>query len=303
MYDIVIIGAGPAGLTSAIYARRALKKVLVLEALTYGGQIVNTLEIDNYPVAPHISGFDFATKIYNQAKDLGAEFIFEKAIEIKSQKEYKEVITEKSTYKTKCIIIATGSDNKKLGLTNEKELIGKGISYCATCDGNFYKGQDVAVIGGGNTAIEDALYLTDIAKKVYVIHRRDSFRADELEVKKLQEKKNIEILYNSNVTKLIAKEKIEQIEVTNNNGEVKVINVAGVFIAIGRNPANESFKDLIKTDDSGYVLAKEDCHTNISGIYVAGDSRVKELRQLVTATSDGAVAATEAVKYLNNNCK
>lgn len=303
MYDIVIIGAGPAGLTSAIYAKRALKKVLVLEKLTYGGQIVNTLEIDNYPVAPHISGFDFATKIYNQAKDLGAEFIFEKVIEIKSQKEYKEVITEKNTYKTKCIIIATGSDNKKLGLTNEKELIGKGVSYCATCDGNFYKGQDVAVIGGGNTAIEDALYLTDIAKKVYVIHRRDSFRADELEVKKLQEKKNIEILYNSNVTKLIAKEKIEQIEVTNNNGEVKVINVAGVFIAIGRNPANESFKELIKTDDLGYVLAKEDCHTNISGIFVAGDGRVKELRQLVTATSDGAVAATEAVKYLNNDCK
>ena len=303
MYDIIIIGAGPAGLTSAIYARRALKKVLVLEALTYGGQIVNTLEIDNYPVAPHISGFDFATKIYNQAKDLGTEFVFEKAIDIKNNKEYKEVITEKNTYKTKCIIIATGSDNKKLGLTNEKELIGKGVSYCATCDGNFYKGQDVAVIGGGNTAIEDALYLTDIANKVYLIHRRNTFKADELEFKKLQEKKNIEIIYNSNVTKIVANEKIEQIEVTNNNGEVKDIEVAGVFIAIGRNPANESFKELIKIDDSGYVIAKEDCHTNIPGIFVAGDSRAKELRQLVTATSDGAVAATEAVKYLNNDCK
>ncbi len=299
MYDIIIIGAGPAGLTSAIYARRASKKVLVLEAKTYGGQIINTLDIENYPGEEHISGFDFATKIYNQAKSLGAEIVFEKVTDIKDLGNEKEVITVKNTYKAKAIIIATGSENRKLGLVNEDELTGKGVSYCATCDGNFFRKKNVAVVGGGNTALEDALYLADIAEKVYLIHRRDEFRGLESTVNLLKEKENVEFIYNSNVTKLNADEKLKSIEVTNKDGSMKTIDVDGLFVAIGRIPENQNFAKIIYLDDGGYIIANEDCHTNVDGIFVAGDNRVKEVRQLVTATSDGAVAATAAIKYVN----
>lgn len=300
MYDIIIIGAGPAGMTAAIYGKRASKKVLVIEAIAYGGQIINTLEIDNYPVAPHISGFDFSTKLYNQAQEMGAEFIFDKVINIKDNTSFKEVITPNNSYKAKTVIIATGAESRKLGLDNEKELIGKGVSYCATCDGNFYRGKDVAVVGGGNTAIEDALYLADLANKVYLIHRKDKLKVESIDADKLKTKENVEIIYNATVNKLIAKEKLEKIEILINGKELKEIEVAGIFIAIGRVPENENFKKLIKTDEFGYIEAGEDCHTNIPGIYAAGDNRKKELRQLVTATSDGAIAATEAIKYLNN---
>ena len=300
MYDIIIIGAGPAGLTSAIYARRASKKVLVLEAKSYGGQIINTLDIENYPVEAHISGFDFATKLYNQAKDLGAEVVFEKAVDINDGGDFKEVITNKNSYRTKTIIIATGSENRKLGLTDEDKLVGKGISYCATCDGAFYKNKTVAVVGGGNTALEDALYLSDVASKVYLIHRRSEFRGEETTVSNLKEKENVEIIYNSNVTKLNSNERLESIEVTNNDGTIKTLEVAGLFVAVGRVPENQNFAKLIDLDEAGYVKALEDCNTNVAGIFVAGDNRVKEVRQLVTATSDGAVAATNAIKYINN---
>ena len=301
MYDIVIVGAGPAGLTAAIYARRASKKVLVLEAKNYGGQIINTLDIENYPAETHISGFDFATKLFNQAKDLGTEIIFEKVIEIKNHDETKEAITENNNYKAKTIILATGSENRKLGIENENELIGKGISYCATCDGAFYRNQDVAVVGGGNTALEDALYLTDIAKKVYLIHRRDEFRGEDSTLNLLKQKDNIEFIYNSNVIKLNANERLESIEVKNKSGNIRTIEVKGLFVAIGRIPENENFSKLINVDSSGYIIAGENCNTNISGVFVAGDNRTKEVRQLVTATSDGAIAATEAIKYINSN--
>lgn len=298
MYDIIIVGAGPAGLTAAIYGRRALKKVLVLEALNYGGQIINTLSIDNYPVNPGISGFDFATKLYNQAKDLEAEIKFEKVTNIKDN-DIKEVVTTKGTYQTKTIILATGSENRKLGIEDEEKLVGKGISYCATCDGAFYKNKDVAVVGGGNTAIDDALYLSDIAHQVYLIHRRDSFRAEEAIISKLKEKDNVKFIYNSNVTKLNSDDKLVSIEVTDNNNEKQTIEVSGLFVAVGRIPENENFKDLIDLDEAGYIKADENCHTNIDGIFVAGDNRVKGLRQLVTATSDGAIAASEAINYIN----
>ena len=300
MYDCVVIGAGPAGLTAAIYLRRAQKKVLVLEALNYGGQIINTLDIENYPVEEHISGFDFATKIYEQAKKLGTEVKFEKAIDITDNGNYKEVQTSKETYKAKTIIIATGSENRKLGLDKEEDLVGAGISYCATCDGAFYKDKTVAVVGGGNTALEDALYLSDVAKKVYLIHRRDSFRAEETTVDLLKKKDNVEFVYNSNVTKLIGTDNLEKIEVTDNDGNKKEIEVDGLFVAVGRIPETENFAKLIDTDKAGFVVATEDCHTNIPGIFVAGDTRVKEVRQLVTATSDGAISATEAIKYMRN---
>ena len=301
MYDIIIIGAGPAGLTSAIYARRASKKVLVLEAKNYGGQIINTLDIENYPAEAHISGFDFATKLYNQAKDLGAEVVFEKVVDINNNETIKEVITTKNTYKTKTIIIATGSENRKLSLPNEDELVGKGISYCATCDGAFYKKKIVAVVGGGNTALEDALYLSDIVSKVYLIHRRDEFRGEESTIKLLKEKENVEFIYNSTITKLNADKKLTSIEVTNKDGSIQTINIDGLFVAVGRIPENQNFAKLIDLDESGYIKAGENCNTNVKGIFVAGDNRVKEVRQLVTATSDGAIAATEAIKYINSS--
>ena len=301
MYDIIIVGAGPAGLTAAIYARRASKKVLVLEAKSYGGQIINTLDIENYPVEAHISGFDFATKLYNQAKDLGAKILFEKVVDINDQGTIKEVITTKNTYQAKTIILATGCENRKLGLSNEEELVGKGISYCATCDGAFYKNKDVAVVGGGNTALEDTLYLSDIVNKVYLIHRRDEFRGDISTVEELKQKSNVEFILNSNVTKLNANERLESIEVTNKDGSIKEVKVDGLFVAVGQIPENENFKKMINIDNAGYIIAGEDCTTNIPGIFVAGDNRTKELRQLVTATSDGAIAASKAIKYISKD--
>ena len=293
MYDITIIGAGPAGLTAAIYARRANKKVLVLEANTYGGQIITTDKIENYPVNPGISGFDFATKLYNQVKELGAEIKFEKVTDITEN----EVITTKNTYKTKTIIIATGRDNRKLNLENEEKLTGKGVSYCATCDGAFYKNKVVAVNGGGNTAVEDAIYLSDIADTVYLIHRRDSFKAEEILMERLKQKQNIKLVLNTTITKINGDNKLESIEINNK----ETLKIDGLFIAVGQVPETENFKKLINSDDKGYIIAKEDCKTNIKNIFVAGDTRTKSLRQLVTATSDGAVAATEAIKYISEN--
>lgn len=300
MYDIIIVGAGPAGLTSAIYARRANKKVLVLEAKAYGGQIINTLNIENYPANNHISGFDLATNMYNQAKELGTEFVFDKVIEIKNYSKYKEVVTNNGKYKCRALILATGSENRKLGLVNEEELVGKGVSYCATCDGAFYKDKVVAVAGGGNTALEDALYLSDIAKEVYLIHRRDTFRGEESTVNKLKGRSNVTFIYNSNVTKLNASGRLESIEITDRDNNKKDLKVDALFIAVGQVPENQNFAKIINLDDKGYIIAKENCHTNRRGIFVAGDARTKNLRQLVTATSDGAVASTEAIKYINS---
>ncbi|MBR3363087.1 MAG: thioredoxin-disulfide reductase [Bacilli bacterium] len=300
MYDIIIVGAGPAGLTSAIYAARAHKKVLVLEASAYGGQIVTTPSIENYPAISNISGYDFATNIYNQALESGAKVKFEKVIDVVNYDDKKEVVTNKKTYEAKAVILATGSDNRKLGVDREDYFAGKGISYCATCDGNFYKKKVVAVVGGGNTALEEALYLTDICKKVYLIHRRDSFRGEATLVRKLNKKDNVQIIYNSNVTRLIGRSKLEAIEITDNDDKKERLDVSGLFIAVGRIPENQGFGKLIDLNENGYVIASEDCHTNVDGLFVAGDNRVKQVRQLVTAESDGAVAALEAIKYINN---
>lgn len=291
MYDIIIIGAGPAGMTAALYAARANKKVLVLEALSYGGEILNTLKIENYPVEENISGFDFATKLYNQVIKLGVEVKLEKVLSIN---ENKEVKTNENTYISKSIIIATGLNNRKLNLPLEEELIGKGISYCATCDGAFFKGKDVAVVGGGNTALEDALYLSDICNKVFLIHRRNEFRADSITIDKVLNKDNIIVMYDSIITKINGSNYLESIEVNN-----ELLKVDGLFIAIGKIPNLDYLNGLIETNEDGYIKSNELCHTNIDGIFVAGDIREKTLRQLVTATSDGAIAATEAIKYIN----
>lgn len=298
-YDIIIIGAGPAGLTAAIYARRAAKTVLVLEANTYGGQIIDAPDIENYPAAAHISGPDFAQKIYQQAVDLGADVEFEKVTEIKDHGESKTVITEDGEYEAKAVIIATGSSNRKLGLKNEEQLVGRGISYCATCDGAFYKDKVVAVVGGGNTALASALYLSDITKTVYLIHHRDTLRGSEVSVLKLKGKPNVELVLNNQVTELLADKKLRAIKLQDKDSSSKELEIDGLFVAVGREPETKEFAELIKLDEAGYIISTEDCHTNVEGIFVAGDNRTKEVRQLVTATSDGAVAATEAVKFLN----
>lgn len=293
MYDIIIVGAGPAGLTAALYAGRANKKILVLEAKAYGGQIVSAHEVSNYPGIQSISGIDYATNLYNQVIDLGVEVKFETVLSITDD---KEVTTNKEKYQAKAIILATGAENRKLRIENEEELVGKGVSYCATCDGNFYKGKDVAVVGGGNSALEDALYLSDIVSKVYLIHRRDEFRGEAKLISDIKKKGNIELILNSNVTKINGTDKVESITVNNE----KEIKVDGLFIAVGQEPKNIIFKDVIDVDDKGYIIAVDDVHTNKKGIYVAGDAREKLLRQLTTAVSDGSIAATVAIKEMEN---
>ena len=297
MYDIIIVGAGPAGLTAALYARRANKKVLVLEAKTYGGQIINTPEIENYPGIPKISGYDYATNLYNQALELGAEIKFETVIRVE---EDKTVETNKDHYKAKAVILAIGADKRKLNLPKEVDLIGKGVSYCATCDGNFFKNKIVAVNGGGNTALEEAIYLSNIAKKVYLIHRRDTFRGEKKYVDEVLKKENIERIMNSTITKINGEKHLESIEIVNQEGKTNTIEINGLFIAIGQAPKNEIFKNIIELTQDGYIKSEDGVHTNIKGIYVAGDSREKELRQLTTAVSDGAIAATTAIKEMED---
>lgn len=301
MHDIIIIGAGPAGMTAAIYGRRASKTVLMIEAKSYGGQIINTPDIENYPVAPHISGFDFATKVFEQATALGAETVFEKAVKITPHDGIFTVTTNKADHDGKTVIIATGSENRKLGLPDEDRLVGRGISYCATCDGAFFRGKTVAVVGGGNTALEDALYLSELAETVYLIHRRDEFRGAEATAEQLRGRENVKLVLNSTVTALHAEKRLKSITVKNKNGDETELEVNGLFVAVGRIPENQNFAEVAELDNAGYVIAGEDCRTNTPGIFAAGDNRVKEVRQLVTAASDGAAAATEAVKYLNSN--
>ena len=296
MYDLIIVGAGPAGLTAALYALRSNKKVLILEAKSYGGQIINAHKIENYPAIPVISGFDYATQLYNQVKNFGAEFKFETVIRVD---ENKTVITNKNTYQAKAIILATGAEKRKLGIPNEAKYVGKGISYCATCDGNFYKNKVVAVVGGGNTALEDALYLADLANTVYIIHRRDNFMGEERLYDELKTKNNVQFILNSNVIKINGEEKIQSIDIQNNDNNITTIEIQGLFIAVGQEPKNEIFKNVVDLDEFGYIIAKNDVFTSTPGIYVAGDARVKPLRQLTTAVGDGATAATIAIKEMN----
>lgn len=304
MYDIIVIGAGPAGLSAAIYGLRAGKTALVLEGRIYGGQIINTPEINNYPGFKKISGAQLANELYQQARGLGAEIRMEKALSI----EYDEnssthpkvsVNTSKGRYEASTLILALGAKNRLLGLPKEEEMIGSGISYCATCDGMFYKGKTVAVNGGGNAALEDVLFLSDYCEKVYLIHRRDTFRGERRMQKILEKKENVEFILNSTVSALLGEDRLSGIRVKENGGEEKELSVDGLFVAIGRDPATAIVKDLITLDERGYIQAGEDCHTERKGVFVAGDCRTKLIRQLTTAAADGAVAALAAVEYLD----
>ena len=300
MHDIIIVGAGTAGLSAAIYGLRAGKSVLVLEQASYGGQIINTPEIENYPAIQKISGFEFATNLYNQAKNLGAEFAFEKVEGIEDKGQFKEVKTKDKSYEGKTVILATGAKNRSLGVEKEEELVGKGISYCATCDGMFYRGKVVAVNGGGNTAVEDATFLSDYVQKVYVIHRRDEFRADKAEVDRLVAKPNVELVLNSTVKRLESDASgLTGVVVANKDGEERTLKVDGLFVAIGQAPDNQAFSELVELDGKGYISAGESTLTKTPGIFTAGDCRTKAIRQLATAASDGAVAGLAALSYIN----
>ena len=299
MADIIIVGAGPAGLSAAIYARRAGMNTTLYEGEMYGGQIVNTPEIENYPAIAKISGFDFANDLYNQAINLGAVLEFDRVSGIaKTESGFEVTLDSGKTDTAKTVILAVGASNRHLGIPREEELLGKGISYCATCDGAFYKDKAVAVNGGGNTAVEDAIYLAGIAAKVYLIHRRNEFRADEVLVEAAKKLPNLEIVTPYVVDELKGEPKLTGLELTNReDGSKKSVEVDGLFVAIGQEPKTADFKDLI-TLSGGYIEAGENCKTNVEGIFVAGDCRTKKVRQLTTACADGAVAALAAIDYI-----
>lgn len=294
MYDIIIIGCGPAGITAAIYALRAGKKVLILEQETIGGQAALTTIIANYPGFKEISGQEFANNLYDQVINLGGEVELEKVVKIEDDK-IKKVITEDNTYECKSIIIATGTKHRELGLENEEKFVGKGVSYCALCDGAFYKDKEVAVIGGGNTAVQYAILLSDICKKVYIIQMLDNLTCEDTLKESIKNKDNIEYKYNSQVTKLIGNDSLSEIEINNKEN----IKVDCIFISIGQIPQTNTFKDLIKLNEYGYIIIDENKATNKEGIYAAGDCSVKQYRQLTTAVNDGTIAALSVINYLN----
>ena len=299
VYDIIIIGAGTAGLSSAIYGRRAGKNVLVLEGKSYGGQIIVSPEVENYPGIKHTSGFEFATRLYEQAKSLDTEILMDEAVNIEVDGSYKKVITKGSEFISKAVIIASGVGRRKLHVENEDRFTGAGVSYCATCDGMFYKGMDIIVAGGGNTALEDAKYLSEICKTVYLVHRRDTFRAEASLIKEVEAKDNIKILLKHNVISLSGGDVLESVKIADTvNGKVSDIEVQGLFVAVGQEPQRDVYENVVKTDENGYIVAGEDCRTNVEGIYAAGDCRTKEVRQLITAAADGAVAAVMACKKM-----
>ena len=299
MKDIIIIGGGPAGLTAAIYGARSGKSVLLFEGKAFGGQISKSHKVENYPGFEEISGLEFSMKLKKQAELFGTEIISAKVKEVE-EKDGIFTVTADREYDAKAVIFALGTEPKKAGIPDEDKLIGRGLSYCATCDGNFFRNRDAAVIGGGNTALQDALYLSDICKKVYLVHRRDEFRAEKNLVKKAEEKENIEFVLNSILLSAEAAPIIKSITVENKiNGEKQEIPVNGLFLAIGQTPLTAEFSSFLPLDSYGYVEAGEDCRVR-DGVYVCGDCRKKEIRQLTTATADGTVAATKAVEYLDS---
>ncbi len=302
MKEIVIIGAGPAGLTAGIYALRAGVKVTVCESEVYGGQASIIDKIENYPGFDSITGFEFSSSVYDQVKKLGGEFIFSKVVEVDLKSKIKLLkLSNGERLESKVVIVANGLKRRVLGCKGEKELIGKGVSYCATCDGAFFKSKRVIVVGGGNTALEDALYLSNICKEVTLVVRRDKFRGEAYLVKDVNRKSNIKIMFNTNVKEIHGSTAVNKVSLLNSSGEVFESEIDGVFIAIGYQPDCEIYKGQLKLSESGYFLADETCETDVLGVYVAGDCRAKPLRQIVTAIADGAVAGNKAAEYVLRN--
>lgn len=293
MYDIIIIGCGPAGMTAGIYGARANKKVLILEKETIGGQMASSPLIENYPGYLSISGSELADIMYEQAINLGVDIELDEAKKIEVS-DHVKIICDNDIYEGKSLIIATGAKYKMLNLPNEDNLIGKGIHFCVSCDGTFYKDKKVAVIGGGNSAVINALSLSDYAKKVYLVHHSNNLKAEKILVEKIKEKNNIEIILSSDVTKINGEEELESIVLN----DEKNIEVEGIFISIGLIPQSDIVKDILDVNESGYIEANN-CETNIPFVFVAGDCRNKLIKQITVATSDGTTAATNAINYLN----
>lgn len=302
-FDVIIVGGGPAGLTAGIYAGRAGKTAAVFERETIGGQITFTDSIDNYPGTPGISGAEYAMKLKDQAEEFGTQVIMDEITEIKKPGKEGEPFVVKATentYEATAVILATGLSSRRMGIPGEAELIGKGISFCAVCDGMFFRGKDVAVYGGGNTALEDAIYMSQLASSVTIIHRRDRFRGEDTLVRQLKSKDNVKFCMNSTVTGVFGSPLLDSVEVTDKEtGEKKELKVNGLFVAIGKIPNGKVFADLVEEDDRGYYKSGEDCLTMTPGVFTAGDGRDKAVNQLTTAVADGAVAATAACHYVD----
>lgn len=300
MYDVIIIGGGPAGITAGIYCKRANLNTIIFEKDTIGGQIASSPLVENFPTIKSISGPEFANNLYEQAQALDIPIEIEEVISINNDN-IKTVITDCGEYKSKAIIIATGSKYRLLGLPKEQDFIGKGISFCTSCDGAFYKEKDVAIIGGGNTAVTNALYLSNICNKVYLVCRSDKLKCEKVLLDNLLNKNNIEIIYNANVTEIMGKDELEKIKI-----KIKIedsereLTISGMFLSIGMDAQTDLVKDLLSLNNQKYIVS-EDCNTSENGIFVAGDCRDKDIRQLTTAMSDGAIAATYAIRYIENN--
>ncbi len=299
-FDVIVIGGGPAGYTAAMYAVRSGLDTLVIEKFSAGGQMTQTSQIDNYPGFDEgVDGFTLGFKMQNGAQKFGAQVMRDEVISVSLTEKTKTIVTSEKTLSCKAVIIATGAEHRHLGIKHEEELIGKGVGYCAACDGMFYRGKTVAVVGGGNSAASDALLLSKICKKVYLIHRRDKLRATKIYHDPLMNTENVEFIWNSRAKEFLYDDVIKGISVSDvNTNEEKHIECDGVFISIGRVPETKLFEGQIKTDDHGYIIADETCLTNIDGVFAAGDVRTKALRQIVTAASDGAVAAHMAEEYI-----
>ncbi len=300
-YDVIIVGGGPAGLTAAIYAGRAGKSVAVFEKEMIGGQITYTGEIDNFPAAPGIGGAEYAMKLQEQAESCGAEIYMEGIRDIQKETDGMFTLrTEDEDYAAEAVILATGLQRRKMEVPGEEKLTGRGLSYCAVCDGAFFRNRDVAVYGGGNTAVEDAIYLAGICKKVTIIHRRNRFRAEERLVQELKNKENVEFALEKTVVSVEGEKMVTGVTVRDvNTGESSLIPVDGLFVAIGQIPNGALFQNLVKTDEAGYYRVDENCAATTEGVFVAGDGREKSVRQLTTAVGDGAVAATHACRYVD----
>ena len=299
MYDIGIIGGGTAGMTAAIYGQRAGKKTIIIEGGVFGGQITSSPNVENYPGIASVSGSEFSMNLLDQAVKLGAETAMDQVTGIREEDGVKIIETAGKEYPCRSVILATGVTHRHLGIPNEERLTGAGVSYCATCDGMFFRGRDVAVIGGGSTALQDAEFLSNYCPKVYLVHRRDEFRGEDSIVKRLQGKENVEFILSAAVKEIIGDQAVERLIVNSKkSGKEFKLDVSGVFIAVGQIPKNEIFADVVKLDADGFILAAEDCITSRPGIFAAGDCRTKEVRQLTTAAADGAVAALAACKYI-----
>lgn len=300
IYDMIIVGGGPGGYTAALYGARAGLDVLIIERLSAGGQMNLTGQIDNYPGFPEgVDGFQLSYNMQQQAEHFGAKTKYAEVLELQLEGEEKSVRTNEGTYLAKTVVISTGANPRQLGVERENEMIGRGVGYCAHCDGGFYRGKRVVVVGGGNSAVAEALYLSRIAREVILVHRRDTLRATQIYLKPLQEASNIRILWDSEVAELLGDEVLSEVKIRNlKTGEVQLLEAQGLFVSIGRKPATDLVKDQLTLDGAGYIMAGEDTKTNIPGVYAVGDVRTKELRQIVTAVADGAMAAHVAEQFL-----